>query len=302
MTCRLCGAPTSRRLCRQCEIEERAEERARARARLDEEADKDDDDDDGKEPTVLPDGGTVDIGELHAAAVLNHDGQAVLTIKGTEGGVRLHVPEEMVGSCQHTADELERFYSEQTSKTLIGDGGRVETCPECGDACSCRRTPESPDSHARGEGQGSTKALTETPAGDLRPDGGTTLSSTDIDRLEAERRARQAARSLDEWSRCARLGALEILREETSIPFEVSNRGSGEHTEPPQRSTDHVAGPTLSLICQDCPFAALSSGDEARKRLEKARDVHRTAFDHEVVIDHADDDTDCCRTAGGDDQ
>lgn len=53
MSCRLCGCPTSRRLCRQCEIEERAEERARANAR-----DQDDDDDEeGEDPVPLPDGG-----------------------------------------------------------------------------------------------------------------------------------------------------------------------------------------------------------------------------------------------------
>jgi hypothetical protein len=53
MACRKCGRRSKGRLCRQCEIEQRAEERARANARLDE----DDEDDEGEDPVPLPDGG-----------------------------------------------------------------------------------------------------------------------------------------------------------------------------------------------------------------------------------------------------
>lgn len=53
MSCRLCGSRAKGRLCRDCEIEDRAEERARARKRLD----QDDDDDEGEDPVPLPDGG-----------------------------------------------------------------------------------------------------------------------------------------------------------------------------------------------------------------------------------------------------
>jgi len=53
--CRKCGRRCRGRLCRDCEIEDRAEERARATARLDE----DDDGDEGEDPVPLPDGGDV---------------------------------------------------------------------------------------------------------------------------------------------------------------------------------------------------------------------------------------------------
>ena len=52
MSCRKCGGRAKGRLCRQCEIEERAEDRANARKQLD-----DDDDDEGEDPVPLPDGG-----------------------------------------------------------------------------------------------------------------------------------------------------------------------------------------------------------------------------------------------------
>jgi len=52
MSCRKCGRRSRGRLCRDCEIEQRAEERARATAR-----DEDGDDDEGEDPVPLPDGG-----------------------------------------------------------------------------------------------------------------------------------------------------------------------------------------------------------------------------------------------------
>jgi hypothetical protein len=56
MGCRRCGCPTSRRLCRDCEIEKRAEERARESARR-ARRDQNDEDDEGEDPVPLPDGG-----------------------------------------------------------------------------------------------------------------------------------------------------------------------------------------------------------------------------------------------------
>jgi len=57
----------------------------------------------------------------------------------------------------------------------------------------------------------------------LYPDGGTpesTVSDPATDRAEAERRARQAARTLEYWSRRARLDLLTLVAEETAVPFE----------------------------------------------------------------------------------
>jgi len=51
MSCRKCGCPTQYRVCRQCDIEQRAEERAKRRL------DEDDDDEEGTDPVPLPDGG-----------------------------------------------------------------------------------------------------------------------------------------------------------------------------------------------------------------------------------------------------
>jgi len=71
MSCRKCGRRCRGRLCRDCEIEERAEERARwdtERARRDRE---DDDDDEGEDPVPLPDGGveqSVTLAELERRA------------------------------------------------------------------------------------------------------------------------------------------------------------------------------------------------------------------------------------------
>ncbi|MFB6196403.1 MAG: hypothetical protein ABEI80_09535 [Haloplanus sp.] len=303
MSCRLCGAPTSRRLCRQCEIEERAEERARVRTRLESDEEDDDDDESGDDPVALPDGGAVDIGDLHAAAVLNHEGQAVLAIKGTDGGVRLHVPEDMVDSFVDTAHELDLFYGgDSETKPLISDGGCVRACPECDDARIRRRNPECPDSTANGDEQyrcracgarfdepitrerrgearrsGLAKTLSETDPNGLLPDGGRDrcLSEDAPDRVEAERHARQAARALNVWSRAARVDLLDIVQDETPVRFEIRR----------EQSHPEVA---YHLTCRDCPFEALSSGDEARSRLRKAQDIHRTAFDHEVIVERAD--------------
>lgn len=246
MSCRLCGAPTSRRLCRQCEIDERAEERARARKQLEEESD-DGDEDDGQE--TLTDGGAVE------------------------------------------TDERDR----------------VLVCPDCGDARIRRRAPNHPASTAVGDEQyrcrvcgfrfdspaerartgpsgvnGLAKRLVETEEDDLRTDGGETIG--DLDAIEAERRARAAARALDQWSRIARLDLLDIVREETPIGTWSSSPSSSALRDAPA-SAPH-AHSTYHLVCRDCPFEAVSSSADARERLHRARDVHRAAFDHDVVVDN----------------
>jgi predicted RNA-binding Zn-ribbon protein involved in translation (DUF1610 family) len=245
MSCRLCGAETSRRLCRQCEIEERAEERARARKRLEEESD-DGDEDDGQE--TLADGGTVEPNERD----------------------------------------------------------RVQVCPDCGDARIRRRAPDHPASTAVGDEQyrcrvcgfrfdspaertragpsglnGLAKRLVETEEDDLRTDGGETIG--DLDAIEAERRARAAARALDQWSRIARLDLLDIVREETPIGEWSSSTPSSPLRDAPS-SAPH-AHSTYHLVCRDCPFEAVSTSADARERLHRARDVHRAAFDHDVVVE-----------------
>ena len=73
------------------------------------------------------DGGTHDIGDVHAASVLEHDGQAVLAIEGTDGAVRITVPESMVEPLQDTAHELGFVYDAgEHDEALIGDGAGVE--------------------------------------------------------------------------------------------------------------------------------------------------------------------------------
>lgn len=188
MTCRRCGAPTSRRLCRQCELEQRAEERARARS-LEDDGDEYDDEND---PAPCPDGGTLDIGTLHTAGIINRGGDAILTLKGGHGAARIHVPETMVDSVQEAATDLARFYAQPTDTTHI-----------------------------------------ERATGDLWADGGTPgarpTPAPDLDSVEAERRARQAARSLNVWSRCARIDLLDILQEETPVRLGAPSPMETEH-------------------------------------------------------------------------
>lgn len=74
--------------------------------------------------TMVTDGGSSDIGNLHAATVLEVDGQAVLAIKGTDGSAQFAVPEGMVTPLEDTVDEVGRVYTGETDGTLIGDGGR----------------------------------------------------------------------------------------------------------------------------------------------------------------------------------
>lgn len=162
MSCRLCGAATSRRLCRQCEIEERAEERARARKRLDEDREDDNGDED---PELRSDGGTVG-----------------------------------------------------------------------------------------------------------------------IDRIEAERRARQAARVLDQWSRSARLDLMEVVQEETPVGGESSSTSTSRSPQRPPSVGGRTEESTYHLVCRNCSFEAVSSGEDARDRLHRTRDIHRTAFGHEVIV------------------
>gem|GEM_PF-1651037 len=70
----------------------------------------------------------------------------------------------------------------------------------------------------------------------LRPDGGPPTAETPIDRHEAERHARQAAQSLDQWSRAARLDLLAILQAETPVILPVeTERLSTHRTGGPQR-------------------------------------------------------------------
>jgi DNA-binding PadR family transcriptional regulator len=62
----------------------------------------------------------------------------------------------------------------------------------------------------------------DTPDPSLLTDGGpTALTETPVTRVEAERRARQAARALDQWSRVARLDLLTILQAETPVQLPV---------------------------------------------------------------------------------
>ncbi len=242
MTCRLCSAPTSRRLCRQCEIEERAEERARARKQMEMDHDEDEDEDE-KDPELLPDGGTVD----------------------------------------------------------TDDRDRMQVCPDCSDPRIRRRAPEHPASTAVGDEQyrcracgsrfdspverervgpsglnGLAKTLSDADETDLRTDGG------DIGHIEAERRARQAVRALDQWSQVARLDLLEIVRDETPVGEWASSTPNYARVAS-ERGLDECS--TYRLVCRDCPFEAVSTGSDARDRLHRARDIHRTAFEHDVVVD-----------------
>lgn len=110
---------------------------------------------DAEEPDLATDGGAVDIGDLHAASVLEVDGEAVLAIKGTDGAVRLHVPEDMVTPFQDTVDEVESFYSNgETDDLLIGDGGRQETPLSGQERCTCGRLVSPEWSYCPSCGQG----------------------------------------------------------------------------------------------------------------------------------------------------
>lgn len=65
--------------------------------------------------------GTPDVGDIHAASVLDEGGEAVVVVKGTDGSVRIHVPEDMVEPFRLTIDETGRVYvDEPTDDTLIG--------------------------------------------------------------------------------------------------------------------------------------------------------------------------------------
>lgn len=172
--CRLCGCPTSRRLCRQCEIEDRAEERARARKRLEEDDEESDDD-----PTPATDGG----------------------------------------------------YE-------------------------------------------------------------TTQTATATRRAEAERRARQAARTLDHWSRVARLDLVAIVQEETPVRF-------GNSRSLPPLSVDDSPEPIFRLVCRDCPFEGHSVGEDAQTRLDRAQTVHQTVFDHETTVEQVDASSGTTASTGG---
>lgn len=175
--CRLCGCPTSRRLCRQCEIEERAEERAQARKR----AETDDEDTEGDESELSTDGG----------------------------------------------------YAAQAASSAS--------------------------------------------------------------RVRAERQARQAARSLDYWSREARVDLLDIVQDETPVRFGLSKPISSQ-------PANVQPGPTVHLVCRDCPFEGISTGKDAHARLDRAKEVHRTAFGHETVVEQVDSSSGTTSCNGGSDR
>jgi len=60
-----------------------------------------------------------------------------------------------------------------------------------------------------------------------RTDGGPPTTETPTDRVEAERHARQAARTLDQWARIARCDLLAIIADETSVPLETPRQTGG---------------------------------------------------------------------------
>lgn len=63
------------------------------------------------------------LGELHAASVLDDDGTAVLVIAGTDGTATIEVPEDMTRPFEDTAQELALVYDDEAREEtdhLIG--------------------------------------------------------------------------------------------------------------------------------------------------------------------------------------
>lgn len=240
MSCRLCGAPTSRRLCRQCEIEERAEERARARKRMEGDRNEDSNDED---PKLRSDGGTVNTDESDRVQVYPDCSDPRVRRRAPE-----HPASTAVGDEQYRCRACGSRFDSPVERERVGPSGL----------------------------NGFAKTLADADETDLRTDGG------DVGRIEAERRARQAAQALDQWSQAARLDLLEIVREETPVGEWASSMPNYARVAS-ERGLDECS--TYHLVCRDCPFEAVSTGSDARDRLHRARDIHRTAFEHDVVVD-----------------
>lgn len=81
---------------------------------------------------TVTDGGRADLGTVHAASVIEVDGDAVLAIKGTDGSAAVEVPPDMVQPLVDTVGELAYVYGDAPGdeEVLIGDGGL--TCGRCG--------------------------------------------------------------------------------------------------------------------------------------------------------------------------
>lgn len=123
MSCRKCGRRSRGRLCRDCEIEERAEERARVRTRLDED---EDDDDEGEDPVPLPDGG-------HTGAVTDAEIDHWVDLI-TDHATDPDLADYLGGVHEHTL--IEEFDVDRAASTIranLEDDDRVTTVLGFGD-------------------------------------------------------------------------------------------------------------------------------------------------------------------------
>jgi len=171
-------------------------------------------------------------------------------------------------------------------------GCRICGCPTSRRLCRQCEIEERAEERARARKELETDEEENDDEEPLATDGGCQTAQTTTHRAEAERRARQAARSLDYWSREARLDLVELVQEETPVRF-----GCSRPILP--RSVEVSSGPAYRLVCRDCPFEGHSTGEDAQARLDRAQAVHQAAFGHETTVERVDASSGAAPSTGG---